>query len=102
VPLDDINGRYYGAKSSIFTIVDVIDSDINEIIVGETQTDYYYCVVKGLCSDIEVQSDPIQIQLAPEIVINPHPRSAFVCAGATASMFVTATSSNPNIPLSYQ
>jgi hypothetical protein len=92
------NSRYFGTKSPVLVITNINNEDITQ---ADIEFDYYFCVVKGLCGE-DMSTKPMQIRLAPDIIVVFHPRSATVCEGTNVTLSVVISASEPNEPVIYQ
>jgi len=93
IMLED-NEKFIGTKSSALTIFRLNQDDATINMPDDIQ-DYYFCLVKGLCSE-GIPSNPILLRMAPELYIVQNPSSSQICAGEAITLNARAISSDPS------
>ncbi len=90
------DARFKGTKSSTLVINYLQPQDFND----QTASDYYYCVVQGICN--ADTSKGARIKPVPEIIIVTQPSSQDKCAGEKAVFEVDASATEVGEPITYQ
>jgi hypothetical protein len=95
--------KYGGVTSSTLIISSITDNDFTLNTDITNPSDYYYCVVKGLCDDIGSHTSPILIISSPIIKIEEQPISLEKCVGDVEALFtVIVSTTDPSEVIGYR
>jgi hypothetical protein len=79
--------------------VNLTNDDIN-VLSTDGLEDYYFCIVDGLCG-LSLYSDPMQIKIAPDIIILKDLAIIYVCQGKDTVLVIEAVSTDPSLEIAY-